>query len=114
MIKVTLPHVSMGSLVFFVALLHASSESIASTFNVAQGRDLFSSDPILGVPIVSFDFNNTLGRNIGAKNPGNTDTIISRQDVDSPDLAGTFASSIDVFFDIGKGPPNGQTVLSSD
>jgi hypothetical protein len=168
------------------ALFTPGVSRAGTVYDVAQGWDLFQTDPagttfpglgnLMGVPLGSFDFDNTFGRGIGVKPTGTTDTIISRLDVVAPvshvagasgttrllmnalqletvvpvnfgglgldnyfvtlqsarptggppsagsmtitfdgtGLAGTFTSSIDVFFDILKGSINGPIVFSSD
>jgi hypothetical protein len=170
-------------LVALVAALAAIANppEAKADFHVAAGWDLFTTDPagtnfngvpFGGVPLGTFDFDNTFGRGIGVQNVGSTDTIIQRtSDVitgggagssgvtpllmealqlksavptdfglgvgfyfitlqsarggpasagtmtitfDGTGLAGTFSSSLDVFFDIRLGALNGPIAQSGD
>ncbi len=80
------------SLVGVLAALAASGRSEAgTTFMVAEGWDLFETvpvetqftglGPLMGVPLGTYDFDTTFGRNIGVQNVGLTDTIIERDGV---------------------------------
>src|SRR5215469_10819632 len=80
-----------GLVVVVATLMGPGVCRAATTFQVAQGWDLFQTDPtgttfpglgnLMGVPLGTFDFDNTFGRNIGVQNVGNTDTIIERDSI---------------------------------
>jgi len=74
------------------------STAARAQFSVDQGWDLFVTEtgtsfagvPFVGVPLGTFDFDNTFGRGLGVQTVGNTDTIIQRNAVASvPGPAGS-------------------------
>jgi hypothetical protein len=85
MISRALRYVALCGLAGAVVALAAPETKAA--FTVAAGWDLFESlpgtqtpalGPLVGVPVVTHDFDNELGRNIGVQNTGAADTIIRR------------------------------------
>ncbi len=72
-------------------------------FDVAPGWDLFTTDAagttfpglgnLMGVPLGTFDFDNTFGRGIGVQNTGTADTIIERTDAATGSGVGSTGTS---------------------
>jgi hypothetical protein len=83
----SIKHVGFFALVVAVTTM-ASPGTSRADFNVAPGWDLFTTEaagtsftglgPLMGVPLVTFDFDNTFGRGLGVKGVDNADTIVRR------------------------------------